>query len=186
MSKYKQILSILLLPTVVTVVIPIIILYRTGTLNVGWSLNPWLSVIPPFGGILLIALGLTLMIRTISLFATVGRGTLAPWAPPERLVVRGIYRHVRNPMISGVLSVLCGEVLLAGSRPLSGWLGTFLLINLIYIPLLEEPGLEERFGQQYGIYKRNVPRWIPRLKPWDPPEGTCPRACLSGKGVRRL
>lgn len=172
MSVYKHIVSILLLPTVVTVVIPVIILYCTGTVNVGWALNPWLSVIPPFGGLLLIVLGLTLMVKTIALFATVGRGTLAPWAPPERLVVRGIYRHVRNPMISGVLFVLCGEVLFAGSLPLSGWFGTFLLINLIYIPLLEEPGLEERFGEQYRIYKRNVPRWIPRLKPWDAPEGT--------------
>lgn len=169
MSVFKHILSILLLPTVVTVVIPVIILYRTGAANVGWSLPPWLNLVPPFGGLVLIALGLTLMVKTIALFATVGRGTLAPWAPPERLVVRGIYRHVRNPMISGVLSVLCGEVFLVGSIPLSEWFGTFLLINLIYIPLLEEPGLEERFGQQYRTYKQNVPRWIPRLKPWDAP-----------------
>jgi len=169
MSILKHILSILLLPTMVTVVIPVIILYRTGTVNVGWSLTPPLNLVPTFGGVVLIVLGLSLITRTIALFATVGRGTLAPWAPPERLVVRGIYRHVRNPMISGVLFVLCGEVLLVGSTPLSEWFGIFLLINLIYIPLLEEPGLEERFGQPYRVYKQNVPRWIPRLKPWDAP-----------------
>src|SRR5947209_14675955 len=118
MSVLKQIQSIILLPTMVTVVIPVIILYRTGALNVGWSLTPPLNLVPPFVGVVLIALGLTLIFKTIALFANVGRGTLAPWAPPERLVVRGIYRHVRNPMISGILSVLCGEALLVGSRPL--------------------------------------------------------------------
>src|SRR5919202_986332 len=71
------------------------------------------------------------VVKTVVLFATVGRGTLAPWAPPERLVVRGVYRRVRNPMISGVLSVLCGEALLFGSVPLLEWFGAFLLINLI-------------------------------------------------------
>jgi len=167
MSVLKHILSILLLPTMVTVVIPLIILYRTGTVNVGWSLTPPLNLVPPLVGVVLVVLGLTLITKTIALFATVGRGTLAPWAPPERLVVRGIYRHVRNPMISSVLFVLCGEALLVGSRPLAEWFGIFLLINLIYIPLLEEPGLEERFGQPYRVYKQNVPRWIPRLKPWD-------------------
>src|SRR2546423_9555544 len=159
MSILKHILSILLLPTMVTVVIPGIILYRTGTVNVGWSLAPPLNLAAPFVGVALIVLGLSLITRTIALVAMVGRGTLAPWAPPERLVVCGIYRHVRNPMISGVLFVLCGEVLLVGSRPLSEWFGIFLLINLIYIQLLEGPGLEKRFGQPYRVYKENVRRW---------------------------
>jgi protein-S-isoprenylcysteine O-methyltransferase Ste14 len=82
-------------------------------------------------------------------------------------VVRGVYRHVRNPMISGVLFVLLGEALLTASRPLFGWFLSFALINAIYIPLLEEPGLVHRFGDGYRIYKRHVPRWIPRLTPWD-------------------
>jgi protein-S-isoprenylcysteine O-methyltransferase Ste14 len=171
MSIIKHIQSIILLPTMVTVVIPGIILSITGTVNIGWSLPHPLNLAPPLSGVVLIVLGLTLMAKTIALFATVGRGTLAPWAPPERLVVRGIYRHVRNPMISGVLCVLCGEALLIGSIPLLAWFSMFLLINLIYIPLLEEPGLEERFGQPYRFYKQNVPRWIPRLKPWDAPGG---------------
>jgi|SRR5947209_2704077 len=169
MSIFKHILSIILLPTVMTVVVPVTILYRTGTVNVGWSLPTPLNLASSLCGIVLIVLGLTLFAGTIALFATVGRGTLAPWDPPTRLVVRGIYRHVRNPMISGVLCVLCGETLLIGSIPLLGWFGTFFLINLIYIPLLEEPGLEERFGEPYRVYNQNVPRWIPRLKPWDAP-----------------
>src|SRR5205085_12676120 len=96
MSVLKHILSILLLPTMVTVVIPLIILYRTGTVNVGWSLTPPLNLVPPLVGVVLIVLGLTLITKTIALFATVGRGTLAPWAPPERLVVRGIRSEERR------------------------------------------------------------------------------------------
>jgi protein-S-isoprenylcysteine O-methyltransferase Ste14 len=171
MSTIKQIQSVVLLPVMVTVVIPGIILYVNRNVNVGWSLTPPLNWLAVLGGITLIVLGLTLMVKTVALFATVGQGTLAPWAPPERLVVRGIYRYVRNPMISGVLSILCGEALLLGSRQLLTWFSIALLINLIYIPLLEEPGLEKRFGQSYRLYKQNVPRWIPRLRPWDGPGG---------------
>jgi protein-S-isoprenylcysteine O-methyltransferase Ste14 len=149
MSLIKHIQSIILLPTMVAVVIPGIILSTTGKLNLGWSLAPPLSLALFLGGGVLVVLGVTLIAKTIALFATVGRGTLAPWAPPTRLVVRGIYRHVRNPMISGVLCVLCGETLLGGSIRLLAWFGIFLVINLVYIPLLEEPGLEERFGEPY-------------------------------------
>ncbi len=112
-------------------------------------------------------LGLSLMAATIRLFAQVGQGTLAPWEPPQRLVVRGVYRHVRNPMISGVLFVLLGESVLTASVPLLQWFLIFAVINAIYIPLLEEPMLVNRFGEDYLTYKRNVPRWIPRWKPWD-------------------
>jgi protein-S-isoprenylcysteine O-methyltransferase Ste14 len=107
------------------------------------------------------------MVATIRLFGTVGQGTLAPWEPPQHLVVRGVYRHVRNPMISGVLFVLLGESLLTASLPLFRWFVVFALINAIYIPLVEEPGLVKRFGDEYRTYKRNVPRWIPRLTPWE-------------------
>ena len=164
----KHLHAILLLPTVVTVVIPWLILRRGGA--VGWPFSPGWGLLVFAAGVVLVGFGLTLVVKTIALFANVGRGTLAPWAPPEKLVVRGIYRRVRNPMISGVLFILCGEALLFGSVRLLEWFGLFLLINMIYIPLLEEPGLEARFGESYRLYKRHVPRWLPRLKPWDGPE----------------
>ena len=69
------------------------------------------------------------MQRTISLFARVGQGTLAPWDPTQRLVVLGPYRHVRNPMISGVLAILLGEAALLGSPPLLVWFGAFFAVN---------------------------------------------------------
>jgi len=106
------------------------------------------------------------MVATIRLFATVGKGTLAPWEPPQRLVIQGVYRHVRNPMISGVLFVLLGESLLSASVPLFRWFLLFAVINATYIPLLEEPMLANGFGEEYLTYKRNVPRWVPRLTPW--------------------
>lgn len=106
------------------------------------------------------------MVLTNRLFATVGHGTLAPWNPPQRLVVRGVYRHVRNPMMLGVFCILLGEAIFFGSVWLLGWFGTFVAMVLIVIPLVEEPGLAKRFDDDYVRYKQNVPRWIPRLTPW--------------------
>ena len=121
-------------------------------------------------GVILICLGLVLMVATIRLFVTVGKGTLAPWNPTQRLVVQGVYRHVRNPMISGVFPVLLGEAIIAASLPLLCWFIVFGIVNAVYIPLAEEPGLVKRLGEVYLAYKQNVPRWIPRLRPWTPDE----------------
>jgi len=109
-------------------------------------------------------------VTTVSLFATEGKGTLAPWDPPAHLVVRGPYRFVRNPMISGVILIILAESLILRSLPLAEWAGTFLLINMIYIPLFEEPFLEQRFGEEYRSYKRHVRRFLPRLRPWQQEE----------------
>jgi protein-S-isoprenylcysteine O-methyltransferase Ste14 len=119
-------------------------------------------------GIASLIVGLTLFSFTVINFAVKGRGTLAPWDPPRVLVVEGVYRYVRNPMISGVLFILFAESLFTGSPRVLFWFGLFLLMNLIYIPLFEERSLAARFGERYRIYKRNVPRWIPRITPWRP------------------
>lgn len=86
--------------------------------------------------------------------------------PTQKLVVRGVYQHVRNPMITGVCCILLGEAIFFGSLWLLGWFGIVVAVNMIYIPLAEERGLAKRFGDDYLLYKRNVPRWIPRLTPW--------------------
>jgi protein-S-isoprenylcysteine O-methyltransferase Ste14 len=155
-SLWRHLAAILLLPGVVTVGVPALIVWQNGA-SVGL-----LAVI----GIPLLAVGLLLLARTIKLFASVGRGTLAPWDPTKRLVVRGPYRYVRNPMISGVLFVLLGEAALAGSLPLLLWFGAVFAANAVYLPLVEEPGLSRRFGDDYATYKANVPRWLPRIRPW--------------------
>ena len=105
------------------------------------------------------------------MFSTVGEGTLAPWDPPRKLVVTGVYRYVRNPMISGVMSIVLGEGILLGSMPILELCAFFAALNGVYIPLSEEPGLAARFGQSYLLYKRHVPRWIPRFTPWEPGKG---------------
>jgi protein-S-isoprenylcysteine O-methyltransferase Ste14 len=97
-----------------------------------------------------------------------GEGTLAPWDPPRRLVVRGPYRYVRNPMISCVVFIVLAEALLLDSRSHLSWALLFAGINMLYIPLLEEPGLRARFGAAYEDYCRHVPRLVPRLRPWNP------------------
>lgn len=170
MNAWKQLRAILLLPGMVTVIIPAAVLYWFG---VAWPLSPW-NIILPVIGCVVISIGLVLLFWTNQLFITIGKGTLAPWNPPQKLVVRGVYRHVRNPMIVGVFCILLGEAVFFGSLPLLCWFGFFLLVNMIYIPLKEEPGLAKRFGDDYLLYKRNVPRWIPRWRPWEElsePEG---------------
>ncbi len=166
MSIWKHLIAILALPVTVTLVIPIAIIYSTHNLNGGWSLPEPINFFSLMIGGALIGAGLALMFKTISLFATIGQGTLAPWAAPQKLVVQGIYRHVRNPMISGVFCILLGEASLFGSSALLMWTVFVVLINSLYRPLIEEPGLERRFGAEYVLYKKNVPRWIPRRSPW--------------------
>ena len=118
--------------------------------------------------VVLFGLGLALAIWTSRLFLHEGGGTPAPWDPPRRLVVKGPYRHVRNPMISSVFSMLAAEAILLGTWPVVAWYALVLVGNAIYMPLWEEPRLEKRFGEDYLRYKRDVPRWIPRLDPWSP------------------
>jgi protein-S-isoprenylcysteine O-methyltransferase Ste14 len=156
-SRWRHVAAVVACPGVVTLLVPALIVWSTG------------AGIEPLGllGLPLIAIGLLLVVSTIRLFATVGRGTLAPWDPTTRLVVRGPYRYVRNPMISGVLFVLLGEAALFASPALLVWFGLVLAVNAAYMPLVEEPGLARRFGDEYERYRSHVPRWIPRLRPWD-------------------
>ncbi len=78
----------------------------------------------------------------------------------------GPYRYVRNPMISGVLAILLGETLAFWSASLLTWFVVVFAVNAIYMPLVEEPDLSRRFGQDYDRYRANVRRWVPRLRPW--------------------
>ena len=169
MNIWQHIKAVLVLPFMVTVAVPAAILYFTGIDGMALDLPaPW-SILMLTGATILLGLGLLLFATTVWLFVRIGRGTLAPWSPTQRLVVVGVYRYVRNPMITGVFCLLLAEVLFFGSLALLGWLMIFVVLNLIYIPFLEEPRLEKRFGEDYTQYKQNVPRWIPRPRPWNGP-----------------
>jgi len=152
MRMARQLAAVVLLPGTVCVLVPAFLLSDTG-------IAPWPLA---FLGGALVALGLGVIVWTVSLFARVGRGTLAPWDPTSKLVVRGPYRHVRNPMISGVLTVLLGEAALFGSTPVLIWAGVVFAVNAVYFPLVEEPGLRDRFGAEYDEYAARTPRWVPR------------------------
>jgi protein-S-isoprenylcysteine O-methyltransferase Ste14 len=153
----------LVLPVTVTIVVPWLVLAGSGG-TLGWDLRFRLNVLVVALGCASIAVGLAFVVWTVSLFVRVGRGTLAPWDPTQRLVARGPYRRVRNPMISGVGGILLGEVLIAGSLWLALWFAIFAALNAVYIPLVEEPGLRRRFGDDYRAYAEEVPRWVPRLR----------------------
>ena len=158
--------SIAILPVNVLFTIPAIIIFLTKSnapnfiaIQTNWILLPI--------GILTLAAGVTLMWQTISLFYKKGKGTLAPWKPTQNLVIEGPYRYVRNPMISGVLCILTAEGLILKSVFILYWALFFFTINYVYFILKEEPDLLKRFGEDYKIYKENVPRWIPRSTPWN-------------------
>jgi protein-S-isoprenylcysteine O-methyltransferase Ste14 len=167
-SGWRHLRAIALLPGSVAILVPALILIGAGT-DLGWGLDGALAALPILAGPLLIAGGLALWAWTVRLLARIGRGTLAPWDPTSRLVVAGPYRHVRNPMITSVLAVLLGEACLFGSIGLLVWFAAFLAVNHGFFLVVEEPGLERRFGDEYRAYKSNVPRWIPRRRPWEPP-----------------
>ena len=166
---WRQLLSILAFPVTMALVIPALIVIAAGvrTPDLG---SPMVVALVVAGG-LLIAGGLGLWTWTVVLFHRVGKGTLGVgdvMGEPVHLVVRGPYRNVRNPMITGVLSILLGEAAVAVSGWLLGWFAIFLTFQVIAIRFWEEPHLVKRYGNEYVEYRRNVPRWIPRIPAWDP------------------
>ncbi len=124
-----------------------------------------------WAALLLAGVGIVFSIWTATLFRRFGEGTPAPWDPPQKIVIRGPYRHVRNPMITSVLVTLLAEAIFFHSWPIAFWMLIFFLGNAVYFPLVEEKGLEKRFGDDYLKYKAHVPRWIPRLRVWKDSEG---------------
>jgi protein-S-isoprenylcysteine O-methyltransferase Ste14 len=165
MTILRHAISILLLPVTVVVVVPFLLL-RTGDAPGGWGGGAGLDLVSRVAGGVLFGVGFALFSWCVLLFSRAGQGTLAPWDPTRRLVAVGPYRHVRNPMISGVATMLLGEVLFWRSGRLALWACAFVLINHTYFLLSEEPGLQRRFGDSYRAYRAHVPRWIPRLRPW--------------------
>ena len=161
----RHLLSIAILPFVIAVVVPLW-LARRNSVHLTLGDTPR-DLVLQFFGVLVFAFGIFLFTASLRRFATEGDGTLAPWDPPTKLVVRGPYRYVRNPMISGVTFVLFGESLVLLSIPHAMWALTFLAANFVYIPLLEEPMLRNRFGDDYVEYCNHVPRLFPRVRPYD-------------------
>ena len=154
-KRIQQIISFIL-PIIVLILVPYHI-----------EKNITIKFLPAFIiGIIVMVMGLYILMMTVSSIIRIGRGTLAPWAPSQHLVIAGMYGYVRNPMILGVLTVLIGESIAILSYRILIWAMCFFLINTIWFVVFEEPSLEKKFGEEYRQYKKNVPRWIPRLKPF--------------------
>jgi len=139
---------------------------------VPWLLTGWDSTDPPAAlvalGVLLIGAGVAVLLHAFARFVVEGIGTPAPVAPTEHLVVGGLYRHVRNPMYVAVATTIVGQALVLGRPALLLYVLAFMATVAAFVRFYEEPVLSERFGDEYEAYRRAVPGWRPRLRPWEP------------------
>lgn len=150
----------------------------TVALYVPWTLSHWRFASPLFGffplrifGAILILAGLPVLLDSFARFAIQGLGTPAPVAPPQHLVVTGLYRYVRNPMYVAVLSLILGQGLLFDNVRVLGYGLLVWLVFFAFVVLYEEPTLRRKFGKDYEQFCAHVPRWIPRLTPFEPSTG---------------
>lgn len=168
MVNHKQFLISLMLPFTATIIIPSLILFilEKRTLINLLSYNPISLILSLF----ILGLGLILFINSIIVFYKIGKGTLMPISQihTQKLVISGPYKYVRNPMIIGVILIILSETLVFSSVPLLIYTLVFFVVNLIYIPLFEEKGMEKRFGQDFLDYKKKVRGWVPCLAPFIP------------------
>jgi protein-S-isoprenylcysteine O-methyltransferase Ste14 len=142
---------------------------------VPWLLTGWDSTDPPAAvailGAAFILGGAGVLLHAFARFVVEGRGTPAPVAPTDRLVVGGLYRFVRNPMYVAVGATIVGQALLLGRPVLLAYAAVFWLVVAAFVHGYEEPTLSARYGEEYAAYRNAVPAWWPRLRPWSPPPG---------------
>ena len=133
-----------------------------------WEVRAPFLGFPPIrlAGTLFLAGGVTVLLESFVRFALKGIGTPAPVAPPQHLVVTGLYRYTRNPMYVAVASIIFGQSLIFGNLSMLAYAGLVCLIFHLWVLGYEEPTLRRTFGAEYETYCANVPRWIPRTRPW--------------------
>ena len=141
----------------------------------GWRAGHW-GPAAAAAGVLLIAAGCGFLLYAFGQFAAEGIGTPAPSAPTEHLVVRGLYRYVRNPMYLAVLAAIAGQALLLGRPVLFGYGAVVAVAVGCFVHWYEEPALTRRYGDEYLGYRQHVRGWIPAW-PW-------PRGGRAGRGRR--
>ncbi len=131
----------------------------------GWHLGSSYPVPVRAAGAASITGGAVVLIGAFAQFAVEGLGTPAPVAPTGRLVVRGPYRYVRNPMYLAVLAVITGQALLLSRPVLLGYAVAVAAAFIAFVYGYEQPALARRYGAQYQAYRKAVPGWWPRLPP---------------------
>jgi len=135
----------------------------------GWRIREPLPYWLPLraAGLILLNAGIVVLLQAFARFVLEGRGTPAPVAPTERLVVGGLYRYVRNPMYLAVAATIVGQALVLGQLGLLLYAAAFAVAVVAFVHWYEEPTLRRRFGAQYDDYRRAVPAWLPRRAPWE-------------------
>ena len=155
-NTVETVIATIVVPGVAAILVPYWLLTQTaGT----WPTKIGLYEVFAIFGVLL---GFGIVVWVSYTFVRFGIGTPVPLDPPDRFIVRGLFRYVRNPMYVGALSILLSEALFFRSA----WLllyafGLWLALHLFLI-VFEEPQLKKRFGESYLTYQRSVPRWLPR------------------------
>ena len=135
-----------------------VVAVRRWDAAIGVALPGWLAAV----GYLAMVCGAVLALLCGASFAARGRGTPAPFDPPAELVASGPYGHVRNPMYLAAVALLAGYGLVVGSAAVLLLAAAGLSLAHLFVVLVEEPGLERRFGESYLAYRRSVNRWLPR------------------------
>jgi protein-S-isoprenylcysteine O-methyltransferase Ste14 len=130
-----------------------------------WEGGDW-PVALRAAGVVLIVAGTTVLVSVFARFVKEGAGTPSPAAPTARLVIGGAYRHVRNPMYMATAAVIAGEALAFAEPILLVAAAVYLTTLATFGRFVEEPRLARRFGAAYEAYRRAVPAWRPRVRPW--------------------
>jgi protein-S-isoprenylcysteine O-methyltransferase Ste14 len=131
----------------------------------GWDVHAWWLPLRVVGALVLAA-SAGVLVHAFVRFVVEGVGTPAPVAPTEHLVVGGLYRFVRNPMYVAVVGAVVGQALLLGRVVLLAYAGVLAVVFALFVRRYEEPTLRRQFGDEYESYRRAVPAWRPRLRPW--------------------
>src|SRR3954468_10151393 len=137
----------------------------------GWAIDDWPQAYATplrLAGAVLIVLGVPALLHAFARFVLEGIGTPAPVAPPEHLVVGGLYRYVRNPMYIALIATIVGQALVLAQPGLLLYAVVVAVALVAFVYGYEEPTLSEQFGAEYDAYRQAVPAWQPRLQPWRP------------------
>jgi len=151
----RVLLAFLALPGIVAFAVPPLLA----------AVDPWRSAIW-WPGAPVMLIGVVLLLWCIRDFLVAGKGTLAPWDPPRRLVLVGLYRHVRNPMYVGVLTLVAGWSIWLASPVLAVYTIALAVAFHLRVIVHEEPWLAAQFGDEWTRYRANVNRWLPRATAW--------------------
>ena len=145
---------------------------------VPWWISKWKVLPTPPGflvvqliGILMLAVSVLILLEAFARFALQGIGTPAPVSPTRHLVVTGFYRFVRNPMYVAVVAAILGQSMILANLMLVLYAAVVWIVTNLFVVIYEEPTLRRKFGNEYADFRANVPRWIPRLRPWSGPAG---------------